>query len=691
MESKNLQSYVLGTVVEGTYKSYGRFGFLITDKEHEDVYIAEADRETATNNDSVIVKVVKGTSARHRVEGRVLRVTKRANETVVGTYELLADGGEVTPIDEKIHMTIEIPRGEDSDAVTGARVVVEITRWPGEWTNAAGRVTEILGYEGDRGIDIDVIVAQHRLPHVFPKGLLDEADDLPKTVTVEKETADFRDIPMVTIDGADSKDLDDAVYCERRANGHFFLGVYIADVSRYVRHGMLLDDEAYRRGNSVYLADRVIPMLPFQLSNDLCSLNQGVDRYAMACLMDVSPTGHVTTERVTPAVIRVGRRCNYAEINKAFEEDIAPEDLRPFLPMLSALHDCAAALRSERAARGAIEFEFPEYKVVLDEDGKPLRIETRIRGESEKMIEDAMIAANEAVARFLRDTGHPSVYRIHADPDPDRVEALKKLTRILGTKVQLPEDPKPKDVQRLLESVRGEDIEAVVEVMALRSLPQACYSTENLGHFGIASTCYTHFTSPIRRYPDLMVHRLIRQALFEKPRDKELARQQAFLEKATAHASETEQNAVRTERDVTDLKMTEYMEPFVGEPFDGHITGVTSFGIFVGLDNGVEGLVHVDTMDEETEYNEDTLTLREKFSGVTYRMGQSVHVTLIRADKEKREIDFMLGELKSPLDLEKKLHRGGGKPKGGGKKPRLSLGLEKPSHGGRGGKKKGKR
>ena len=691
MESKNLQSYAPGTVVEGTYKSYGRFGFLITDKEHEDVYIAEADRETATNNDSVVVKVMKGTSARHRVEGRVLRVTRRANETVVGTYELLADGGEVTPIDEKIHMTIEIPRGEDLNAVTGARVVVEITRWPGEWTNAAGRVVEILGYEGDKGIDIDVIVAQHRLPHVFPKGLLDEADSLPKEIVPEKETADFRDIPMVTIDGADSKDLDDAVYCERRENGHFFLGVYIADVSRYVRHGMLLDDEAYRRGNSVYLADRVIPMLPFQLSNDLCSLNQGVDRYAMACLMDVSPTGRVTTERVTPAVIRVGRRCNYAEINKAFEEDIAPEDLRPFLPMLSALHDCAAALRCERAARGAIEFEFPEYKVVLDEDGKPLRIETRIRGESEKMIEDAMIAANEAVARFLRDTGHPSVYRIHADPDPDRVEALKKLTKILGTKVQLPEEPKPKDVQRLLESVRGEDIEAVVEVMALRSLPQACYSTENLGHFGIASTCYTHFTSPIRRYPDLMVHRLIRQALFAKPKDKELARQQAFLEKATAHASETEQNAVRTERDVTDLKMTEYMEPFVGEPFDGHITGVTSFGIFVGLDNGVEGLVHVDTMDEETEYNEDTLTLRTKFSGVTYRMGQSVHVTLIRADKEKREIDFMLGELKSPLELEKKLHRGGGKPKGGGKKPRLSLGLEKPAHGGHGGKKKGKR
>ncbi len=680
MDSKELEVFAPGAVVEGAYKSYGRFGFLITDKDHEDIFIAEEDRGTAVNNDSVVVKVIRGNSARHRVCGRVMNVTKRANETVVGTYDFLGSGGEVMPIDEKIHMTIDIPRGLDMDAVSGARVVVEITRWPGEWSNAEGRITEILGYEGDKGLDIDVVVAAHRLPHVFSDELMKEAEDLSRNISLEEETADFRDVPMVTIDGADSKDLDDAVYCEKRPNGHFMLGVYIADVSRYVKRGMLLDDEAYRRGNSVYLADRVIPMLPFQLSNDLCSLNQGVDRYAMACLMDVSPTGRVTTERITPAVIRVGRRCNYTEINKAFEEDIAPEDLRPFLPMLSALRGCAGALRAERKERGAIEFEFPEYKVVLDADGKPLRIEKRIRGESEKMIEDAMIAANEAVARFLKKTGYPSVYRVHANPDPDRVEALKKLVRILGTKVQLPETPEPKDIQRLLESVRGEDIEAVVEVMSLRSLPQACYSTENLGHFGIASTCYTHFTSPIRRYSDLLVHRLIRRALFGKPKEKELGRQQGFLEKATSHISETEQNAVQTERDVTDLKMTEYMEPFVGEPFDGNITGVTSFGIFVGLENGVEGLVHVDTMDEETEYNEDTLTLRLKFSGKTFRMGQPVRVTLIRADKDKREIDFMLGELKSPLDLGKKL-RHGGKSQGSRKKPTLSLGLEKPTHG----------
>lgn len=699
MEEKQLLTYKPGEKVEGIYKCYGsRFGFLITDKDHEDVYIAEKDRNTAVNNDKVVVKIGRGTSGRHNVEGRILSITERANATVVGTYELLADGGEVLPIDEKINMVVEVPHGLDMQAVTGAKVVVEVTKWPGQWTNAEGKVVEILGYEGDKGVDIDVIVAQHHLRHVFSKELMDEADHLPKAVTVEKETADFRDLPLVTIDGADSKDLDDAVYCERKDNGHFMLGVYIADVSRYVRHGMFLDEEAYLRGNSTYLADRVIPMLPFQLSNDLCSLNAGEDRYAMACIMDVSPEGKVTTERVTPAVINVGRRCNYEEINKAFDEQIAPDDLKPFVPMLEVLKDCAAALRADRQRRGALEFEFPEYKVILDEEGKPLRIVKRIRGESEKMIEDAMIAANESVARFLRDTGHTSVYRVHANPDPDRIEALKRLTQILGTPVKVPDEPQPADMQKLLDSVKGTESAAVVEVMTLRSLPQACYSTENQGHFGIASECYTHFTSPIRRYPDLMVHRLIRQALFEKPSEKALAKQAEFLEKATAHCSTTEQASVETERDTTDLKMTEYMEPFVGEPFDGNVTGVTSFGVFVGLDNGVEGLVRLDLLgDDEFDYNEDTLTLKGKFTGKTYTLGMPVRVTLIRADKHKREVDFAMGEIKSPLELEKKMRRPaphGKGGKGGKRKPVLSLGLEKHSHRkgpGQKGGRKGKR
>ena len=645
-EKKTLLSYKPGTILQGVYKSYGRFGFLITDDDHEDVYISDRDHLNAVNNDTVEVKTMKSKTGRHNTEGRVMKVLERANDTFVCTYEMLKDGGEAVPIDEKVDMYIEIPEGQEMDATTGARVIVEVTRWPGEWTDAEGRVTEVIGYKGDKGLDIDIIVAQHRLPHEFSEKVLDEAENLPRDIRMEKGLTDFRALPIVTIDGPDSKDLDDAVYCEKKANGHFELSVHIADVSRYVTKGSLLDDEAYRRGTSVYLADRVIPMLPFQLSNDLCSLNHDEDRYAMSCVMDVSPDGKVKTELVTPSIVRVARRCNYPEINKAFHEGIMPADLEHFMPMLEDLKACADALRTDRTRRGALDFDFPEYKVILDEEGTPLRIEKRIRSDAEKMIEDAMIAANEAVARFLEKTGHTSIYRVHEHPDEEKLNSLKRLIAIMGLNLSIPKDPEPKDIQKLLETVKGEDIEAVVQVMTLRSLPQACYSTENAGHFGIASECYTHFTSPIRRYPDLMVHRLIRQAISDGLSKAELKKQTEFLLRAADHCSETEQNATDTERDVDDLKMTEYMVPFVGEPFDAHVTGITRFGVFVGLDNGVEGLVHIDSMDDdEYMYQEDTMTLKGRFSGTTYAMGMPVRVTLVKADKERREVDFIMGEI----------------------------------------------
>lgn len=659
-QEKKLLSYKPGVILQGVYKSYGtRFGFLLTDDEHEDIYIAEADRLNAVNNDTVEVKTMKSRTGRHSTEGKIIRVVERADTSFVCTYKMTRDGGEAIPVDEKINMVIQIPEGQEMDAVTGARVVAEVTEWPGEWTDAKGKVTELIGYEGDKGVDIDIIIAQHKLPHVFSDELMEEANRLPRDIHPGEGTADFRDQPIVTIDGADSKDLDDAVYCRRKENGHFELGVHIADVSRYVRRGTLLDKEAYRRGTSVYLADRVIPMLPFQLSNDLCSLNHDEDRYAMSCIMDVAPDGTVKGERITPSVVRVARRCNYAEINQAFKEDVASDDLRIHLPMLRDLKACADALRQNRTKRGALDFDFPEYKVILDEDGKPIRIEKRMRGEAEMMIEDAMIAANETVARFLRDTGHTSVYRVHDHPDEEKLNALKRLIMIMGLPIQIPKDPEPKDIQKLLEEVKGQDIEVVIQVMTLRSLPQACYSTENNGHFGIASECYTHFTSPIRRYPDLMVHRLIRQALSEELTKAEWKRQTEFLVRAADHCSEAEQNATQTERDVTDLKMTEYMVPFVGEPFEARITGITRFGIFVGLDNGVEGLIHIDTMeDDEYIYQEDTMTLQGRFSGKTYAMGMPLRVTLVRADKEKKEVDFIMGEIHSPLNLEKKTRSG---------------------------------
>lgn len=666
MEEQKKLTYRPGTIVEGVYRAYSEyFGFVLTDEEHEDIYVSSKDAGSAVNGDTVEVETMVSKTGRHSTEGRIINVLERANKTVVGTYEMTKDGGDVLPLDEKINMLVEIPLGEEMGAVTGARVVVEVTKWPGRWTNAEGRVTEILGYKGDKGLDIDIIVAEHKIPHVFSQKVMNEAQHLSRDIHPEPEIMDFRNQHLVTIDGADSKDLDDAVYCEKRPNGHYMLGVHIADVSRYVKPGSPLDEEAYRRGNSVYLADRVIPMLPFELSNDLCSLNHDEDRYAMSCIMDVAPDGKVTTEKITPSIIRVKRRCNYEEINKAFDEDIAPEDLRELLPMLKDLDDCARLLRQERHNRGALEFDFPEYKVILDEDGKPLRIVKRNRGEAERMIEDAMIAANEAVARFLTRDGFTSIYRVHDKPNTDKLEALKHLAEIIGYPLHLPEEVQPRDLQQLLEKVKGTEVEQVIEVMTLRSLATACYSTDNVGHFGIASTCYTHFTSPIRRYSDLLVHRLIRQQLGRRLTKQAEEKQAAFLMKAAEHISLTEQNAVDAERETTSLKMTEYMEPFVGEPFDAHITGVTKFGLFVGLDNGVEGLIHVSTMeDDEYLYNEETMTLTGRFNGKKYSLGMPVRVTLVRADKDKQEVDFIMGEIHSPLNLEKRRPGYGGRRNG---------------------------
>lgn len=661
MEVKKLKVYKHGEILQGEYQSCGeRFGFLLTDEFHEDIYISERDRLNAVNGDIVEVKVIRSFYGRHRNEGIVKRVISRASDTFVGTFKRMRFGGEVEPLDEKVPMIIDVLEEDTKNAQTGERVVVKIDRWPGKRSNAQGKIIEIIGYEGDSGVDIDTIIAQHRLPHVFSESVINEVNALSDKIVLEENIEDYRHQKLITIDGADSKDLDDAVFCEKKENGNYILGVHIADVSRYVQKASDLDKEAYNRGTSVYLSDRVIPMLPVRLSNDLCSLNANEDRYAMSCIMEITQDGKVKTKKITPSIIRVARRCTYPEINQAFEEKLVSEELKPFMPMLSDLKECTDLIRKERIQRGALEFDFPEYKVILDKDGHPLRIEKRIRGMSERMIEDAMIAANESVARFLQKTGNTSVYRIHENPDDEKIKNLKKLIEILGLPIKLPEKIEPKDLQKVLEYVENKDIEYAIQTMTLRSLPQACYSTENEGHFGIASTCYTHFTSPIRRYPDLMVHRLIKDALFKQKSKAQKKKETEFLIKAVEHCSETEQNATQTERDVTELKTTEYMIPFVGEPFDAQITGITAFGIFVGIQNGAEGLVHVSNMeDDEYIYNEETMTLKGKYNGNVYRLGMPIRVTLVKADMERKELDFVIGEINSPLDLfeEKSLKR----------------------------------
>lgn len=388
--------------ITGIYKGYtSSFGFVLCDDMQDDIYIAEAYRHTAMNNDKVAVRILQGGSGRHKREGEIVRIVERANKTIVGTFELEKHCAFVRPDDERIREDIYIPLDKTGGARSSARVVVTIDKWPEEGRRAEGEVTEILGYDGDKDLDIKIIMARHGLPFSFPDAVQAEADQIDHTVAMEEGRRDYRDRPLITIDGEDAKDLDDAVDVERLPNGHFRLGVYIADVSYYVRPQMLLDNEAYERGTSVYLVDRVVPMLPPVLSNDICSLNAGQDRYAMSCVMEIDETGRVVASDIGPAVICVKRRCNYAEVKKALIDHIIPDDLQPFMAMLQELQELAAVLKNMRLRRGAVDFDFPEYKVILDEEGRPLRLEKRERTVAEQIIEECMLIANETVAAYL--------------------------------------------------------------------------------------------------------------------------------------------------------------------------------------------------------------------------------------------------------------------------------------------------
>lgn len=644
--------------IVGIYKGYtAAFGFVISEDLKDDVYIPEQRRHTAMNNDKVMVRIVQRSDGRHKQEGEIVSIVERINKTVVGTFERGKHGGFVRPDDERIREDIYIPADKTADARSSARVLVTITQWPTEDMKAEGEITEILGYDGDKDLDIKVIMARHGLPFDFPEAVQKAAESINLTVTMEDGRRDYRDRPLITIDGEDAKDLDDAIDVEKLPNGNYRLGVYIADVSHYVKPNSIIDQEAYERGTSVYLVDRVIPMLPTILSNGICSLNAGEDRYSMTCVMEIDREGKVLSADIGPAVIRVKRRCNYKEIKQALEDDIIPENLQAFMPMIHDLRDLSLILKDMRIRRGAIDFDFPEFKIVLDPDGKPLRLEKRERTIAEQIVEESMLIANETVASYLRDSENPSVYRIHEVPEPERV----KMMRIVLSSFSLPmpkgDTVKPEDFQRLLAQSKGTNEEAVVQMIALRSMQQAKYSTKNVGHFGLASTCYTHFTSPIRRYPDLMVHRLIRQYQQRGKLSQEEAEQStAYHVIAAEQASSRERIAVEAERETDDLKKTQYMLPFIGQPFAARITGITNFGLFVGLANGIEGLIHVSLLtDDIYEFDEATYMMRGKQSGRLYRLGDPIEVTLAKVNTEKCEIDFVPGVVESLADLKKML------------------------------------
>ncbi|NLY32299.1 MAG: ribonuclease R [Firmicutes bacterium] len=629
--------------LQGSAKGYA---FVVSDDEEQaDVYIAPAGTKGAMHNDKVIVRLL-GKGGGPQAEGEVIRILQRHNTTIVGTFEKGKKFSFVIPDETRINYDILVNKEDYSGAVDNEKVVVEITRWPEGRKNPEGRIIQRLGRKDAPGTDILSIIYKHGLPLEFPQAVLDEALASPEFVRPEdlKGRTDFRHLDIVTIDGAEARDLDDAVNVVKTDTG-YRLGVHIADVSHYVRPGTALDKEAENRGTSVYLVDRVIPMLPEQLSNGICSLNPNQDRLTTSLVMDIDTAGKVTDYTLSKGVIRTKARMTYDEVYRILREDDPElkEKYRELVPQFQLMEELAEILGRARKKRGAIDFDFPETEVELDAMGKPVAITPRPRTIADKIIEEFMLVANETVARHFAFLDQPFVYRIHEKPAADKIKELNEFLHNFGYHIKgSPEDIHPKALQQMLQKAETERYYRLVSTVTLRSLRQARYAEQNHGHFGLASECYTHFTAPIRRYPDLLVHRFIAYWLGE-PAPRAWEAKLKNLKELTAHCSRRERGAEEADRESVDLKKVEYMESHLGETFSGIISGVTAFGLFVELENSVEGLVHISNMhDDYYHYNEKLFSLVGERRKKVYRLADPVMVKLIKVNKEARTLDFIL-------------------------------------------------
>lgn len=629
------------------------FGFVIPEvrqqPEESDVFVAPDDMGTAMHNDRVVVRVHSRQPAQGRSrEGEIIRIVDRANLQVVGLFEAGRNYGFVRPDDVRLGQDIFVPKEAFGGAASGSKVVVEITHWPERKRSAEGRIVEVLGRPGDAGLEVLSILRRHQLPAEFEAPVLAEADAVAAAVLpAELEgRRDLRHLPIVTIDGEDAKDLDDAVHVEALGEGGYRLGVYIADVSHYVREGSRLDAEARQRGTSVYLVDRVLPMLPQRLSNGICSLNAQVDRLAMACEMEIDGQGRVRNYEIFPAVIRVAQRFTYTVVRQLLLEGPEAVDAvyRPHLPHIRRMEQLCRVLRERRMRRGAVDFDFPELKVKLDEQGVPLEIVKRVRTIAESVIEEFMLVANETVAEHMYRLQLPFLFRVHEDPEPEKLVKLDSLLHNFGQQLRRTQgEVRPASMQQVLTRIAGRPEERIISTVMLRSLKQARYEAANLGHFGLAAQYYTHFTSPIRRYPDLIVHRMLREWLQKGFKGKRREKLDKVLPEIALHSSLRERAAAEAERETVQLKLVEYMERFVGEDFDGVISSVTAFGFFVELDNGVEGLVHVSTLDDDYyQFVEERYCLLGERTRTVFQLGQAVRVRLVRVNTLERNIDFQL-------------------------------------------------
>ena len=643
------------------------FGFVTPEgkqKNEDDIFILKSGLNTAMNGDTVQVRLFPqyAVSPGRSKEGEVYKVIERANSKRVGIFSASRNFGFVSPDDTRIKEDIYIPSGQFLGAKTGDKVVVEVSQWPEGGKKAEGHIVEVLGKADAPGVDILSIMRQYDLSETFPEVVQQAANAVEQSINAEEHIGkngreDRRHLKIVTIDGEDAKDLDDGVYVEKHDDGSFFLGVYIADVSWYVRENQPLDIEAQARGTSVYLVDRVVPMLPRELSNGICSLNAGVDRLSMACEMEISPEGKVTKYKILPVVVHVYRRLTYTLVNKILvdrDKDFC-QDNEDILPLLYNLEEVRNAMYSYRHRRGAINFEVPEIKVKLDENGRAVGLKKRVSNLGESIVEQCMLAANETVAEHMCRRKQPFMYRIHEIPEPTKIEALNRLMGTFGLhlKTSAEGNIRPKELQLALEKIAGKPEEKILGTVSLRSMQQARYAAENEGHFGLAAEYYTHFTSPIRRYPDLIVHRLLRESFptgsIPKARREQLIQK---LPEMAEHASKRERVAVSAERDTTDLKKVEYMEQFVGDTFEGVISSVTGFGFFVELDNGVEGLVHMTTLkDDYYDYVENRYALVGNHHHRSYQLGDTVEVILVRASVEEKALDFVVKDNCDPRAL----------------------------------------
>lgn len=634
----------------GMFISHARgFGFVEAEGYEEDFFIPEDKTGGAFHMDRVQIAFLSGRRGARR-EAEVVRILERGTKQLVGTYEQSQNFGFVIPDNSKIGTDIFVPKERSKGAVTGHKVVVELTSYGDERHKPEGRVVELIGHINDPGVDIMSIVRGFELPVEFGEKVMNQANRTPETVSEADRVGrmDLRDLQMVTIDGEDAKDLDDAVSLYRDEAGLFHLGVHIADVTNYVQENSALDWEALERGTSVYLVDRVIPMLPHKLSNGICSLNQGVDRLALSCLMTINEKGEVADYQIAETVIRVDRRMSYTAVRKILEDrdEAERKEYETLVPMFEEMEELAALLRKKRHKRGSIDFDFAESKIILDEKGNPLEIKPYERNVATKIIEDFMLIANETVAQHFFWLETPFVYRTHEKPDPDKIRKLATFIRNFGYHIkQTGEEIHPKELQKLLDKIAETDEEILISRLTLRSMKQAKYTVECSGHFGLACQYYCHFTSPIRRYPDLQIHRIIKEQLRGKLSGERISHYEEKLPEVAKHASKMERRAAEAERETDKLKKAEYMEERIGEVYDGVICGITQWGIYVELPNTVEGLIHVSSLaGDYFYYDEGTCEMVGKESGVSYKLGQRVTIQVKDVDRLAKTVDFVFPE-----------------------------------------------